>query len=389
MIRDSWNTRLVGHTDLGGKGDGMHVNVVDGYAYVGHMGHYDVGTSVVDVSDPAHPRLVTRIPRPAGTHSHKVQVVGDVLLANYERNHWEKTPATAWTAGLVIYDISKRTEPRQIAFFETPGHGVHRMTYWEPPYAYLTGTDTGYLGQFLIIVDLSDPSAPREVGRWWYPGQHAAADEPLTWVPTSGRRNGQEKRIQLHHALVRGDRAYCGWWDAGLVILDLSDRSAPALVSQLDFGPASTATHTALPLPGRDLVVTTDEQLVDGPGAPRTRARIVDVSDEAHPEVLSLIPEPAGDYAERGGRFGPHNLHEMRPGTLMDPNTIYMTYFNAGLRIYDLHDAANPVEVGFIVPEAPPGQASIQLNDLVVTADGLIYVTDRVRGGLYVVERTG
>lgn len=37
----------------------------------------------------------------------------------------------------------------------------------------------------------------------------------------------------------------------------------------------------------------------------------------------------------------------------------------------------------------PPGRRSSQLNDLVVAADGLVYVTDRYAGGLYLLERTG
>jgi sugar lactone lactonase YvrE len=51
-------------------------------------------------------------------------------------------------------------------------------------------------------------------------------------------------------------------------------------------------------------------------------------------------------------------------------------------------DARRPREVAYFVPEAPPGRSSIQFNDILVTADGLIYVTDRFTGGLYIVERT-
>ncbi len=394
MIRESKNMRLVGHTDLGGQGDGMHVNVVDGYAYVGHMGHTDAGTSVVDVSNPAKPRLVTQLGRPAGTHTHKVQVVGDVLVVNHERNPWERwgEGERSWSAGVAIYDVSRPEQPRQLSFFETPGKGVHRMTYWSQPYAFLSGSDAGWIDQFLRIVDLSDPTKPREVGRWWFPGQHATGGETPSWKPTEGHGSGAlgEKRVALHHALPTGDRAYCGWWDAGLVILDTSDIAAPRLVSHLDFGAdQSRCTHTALRLPGRDVLVVTDEQTSEGCSGLRTRARVVDITDEMRPRVVATLPEPQGDYCQRGGRFGPHNLHEMRPGSLQDPNTVYLTYFNGGLRVYDVSEASRPKEVAFIVPDAPPGRPSIQLNDLVVAADGLVYATDRYTGGLYVFERTG
>ena len=76
---------LVGHTDLAGTGDGMQIMRNGDVLYVGHMGDFGVGTSVVDVSDIARPRVVRQIPVPRGTHSHKVQLAGDLLLANHEQ----------------------------------------------------------------------------------------------------------------------------------------------------------------------------------------------------------------------------------------------------------------------------------------------------------------
>jgi sugar lactone lactonase YvrE len=45
--------------------------------------------------------------------------------------------------------------------------------------------------------------------------------------------------------------------------------------------------------------------------------------------------------------------------------------------------------VGFFIPPAPEGQKAPMFNDLYVDTDGLIYVTDRIKGGLYVLEYTG
>ncbi len=67
--------RLVGHTDLNGCGDGMHVARKASYAYVAHMGDSRIATSIVDVSDPTKPRVVRQMPAREGSHSHKVQVV--------------------------------------------------------------------------------------------------------------------------------------------------------------------------------------------------------------------------------------------------------------------------------------------------------------------------
>src|SRR5205814_9898906 len=162
------------------------------------------------------PRVVKQLETPVGTHSHKVQVVGDVLLVNYERSMFEPNAPT-WQGGLKVFDISTPASPRELAFLRMPGKGVHRMTYWEPPYAYMSGSDENFLDQFLVVVDLSDPTRPCEVGRWWFPGQREG--ETRSWTPTEGHAGAAgAQRIALHHPLIRGDRAYCGWWDAGLVI---------------------------------------------------------------------------------------------------------------------------------------------------------------------------
>ena len=387
---DALNMRLVGQTDLNGHGDCMHVNVQDGFVFVGHMGESRVGTSVVDVSDPRQPRVVAQLETPPGTHSHKVQVVGDVLLVNYERNAAFEPQASSWQGGLKVFDISKPAQPKEIAFLKMPGKGVHRMTYWEPPFAYMSGSDEGFIDQFLVIVDLSEPTRPCEVGRWWFPGQNTGGGETATWTPTQSHGGAPgAKRYALHHPLIRGERAYCGWWDAGLVILDISDKHKPKLVSQLEFGAdVSTATHTALPMPGRDVLVVTDEQLANDCKGMQTRVRVVDIADELVPKVIAEFPVPVGDFCSRGGRFGPHNVHEMRPGSLVDSNTVYVTWFNAGLRVVDISNAHQPREIAYFVPEPPPGRPSIQFNDLLVAADGLVYVTDRFTGGLYIIERT-
>ena len=371
------NMRLVGHCPMDWRGDGMHINLNDGHAYFAHMGDHGIGTSIVDVRDPESPRLVTQIPVPEGIHSHKVQVVGDTLLVNYERYKGGRGQG-----GLKVFDVSNPVEPREVGFLPMSGKGVHRMTYWEEPYAYVTGSEEGWNDQFFMIVDVSDPSRPREVGRWWMPGQHLAGGEQLELPP--GRIS------KLHHAIVRGDRAYCGWWDQGLVILDIADKEQPKLVSHLDFGAyQSGCTHTCLPLPGRDVLVVTDESTANECREVAKHVRVIDISDERNPREVSRFPVPGGDYPVRGGRFGPHNLHEMRPGTLQDSNTVYLTYFNAGVRVVDVSEPTDPREVAYFIPEAPEGRKTIQMNDLIVDENGLIYASDRFGGGLYIFELTG
>ncbi len=377
---ESWNTQLIGHTDLNGFGDGMHVNVRGQYAYVGHMGESRIGTSIVDISDRRAPKVVNQLETPVGTHSHKVQIVDDLLLVNYERNHREKT-ATSWKGGLKVFDLSgDPVNPREIAFYEMPGAGVHRMTFWEGPYATMSGSDEGYSDQFFIALDLSNPEQPVETGRWWFPGMHAAGGETPDW-------GTDKRRVAFHHAIVRNERAYCGFWDAGMVILDISDMSTPTLVSHLDFGSdVSRSTHTVLPIPSRGIAIVVDEETVDGCQDIPKQVRVVDIEDEKNPREISKFPVPQGDFCVDGARFGPHNLHEMRPGSYQSDATIFLTYFSAGLRIIDLSDPLKPAEVGYFVPSCPPGQPAPQLNDVYVHNDGTVFVTDRYNGGLYLLE---
>ena len=51
--------------------------------------------------------------------------------------------------------------------------------------------------------------------------------------------------------------------------------------------------------------------------------------------------------------FGPRNLHENRPETFQSEELLFATYHNAGLRIFDIHDAFAPKEIAGFVPDAP------------------------------------
>jgi hypothetical protein len=50
----SHKMRLIGHSDQGGRPDGVQLMVHRGFAYIGHM--FSKGFSVVDVRDPTRPK---------------------------------------------------------------------------------------------------------------------------------------------------------------------------------------------------------------------------------------------------------------------------------------------------------------------------------------------
>ena len=369
---------LVGHSDLAGRGDGMQIMRNGDLLYVGHMGDFGVGTSVVDIADPARPRVLRQIPVQKGTHSHKVQLAEGLLLANHEQYPYRL--GVPESTGLVVYDVAKPADPRRIGFLPVNGLGVHRIWFAGGRYAYASARESGYRDRILIVIDLGDPTNPRLASRWWWPGQQEADAE----------RAANESDIGAHHVIVQGDRAYGGYFDAGVVIYSVGDEGALDLVSSLSWAKRSGGhphTHTALPLGDRKLLAVTDEAIEPDCTGARKDIHLVDISDETRPKEISRFPVPTGDYCSRGLRFGPHNLHENRPGTFWSDRIVFATYFNAGLRVYDTDDPLHPEEIAHYVPEAPAGQRAIQLNDVLVGVDGLIFVTDRIRGGLYILRR--
>jgi hypothetical protein len=356
--------RHVSHSGLGGCGDGMQVVREGDALYVAHYGKSGMGTTVLDVSAPAAPRVVLQLAAPPGTHTHKVQVADGLMLVNEERFR----ESAEWSAGLVVYDVSEPLAPRRIGRWECGGDGVHRIVWTGGRYAQMSATPPGHSDRIWVVVDLADPEHPVEAGRW-------ELEEP---APPG-------KRYAAHHALAEGDLAFMGYCDAGLVVLDVADATRPRTLGRVAWEPGG-GTHTCLPLPGRRLVVVTDEQLQDGPGAPRRYVRVVDVSDPAAPRIRSVCPEPGGEFDALPLRYGPHNLHENRAGSYRSARLAFVTYFNAGLRVYDLADPERPAEVAWWVPDAPAGQGAAQTNDLFVEAGARVWLTDRFAGGLDCLE---
>lgn len=261
---------------------------------------------------------------------------------------------------------------------------------------YATGLPRGYQGHVLQIVDISDPAEPVEVARWWHPGQWRAGGEDAAAPGTLLHGGSYASR----------DRAYLPYGAGGLVVLDISDVRTPRMISALSFSPPFNpyiAVHTAIPLEDRPLVLVNSEAVAENGDEPLNFAGIVDISDETAPRLVSLCPLPATsqdapfrNYYEKGGRFGPHNQHQCQgnDALLHDENLLFLTYFNAGLRVYDISDERAPREVGWFVPPdpqtrlgpLPSGALVTQTEDVLVDARRNIYITDKNQG-IYVLRQ--
>jgi hypothetical protein len=389
MTKLAHNVKRIAHLDLPGAGQ---VSVVGNYAYVGHITNRErLGTSILDVSDPRKPKVMSQIfLDDADSHSHKARVVGDIMIVNHERNagpmgrkaeNLAPEKSTYSEGGFKLYDVSDRSRPKLITHHRTGGIGVHRFDMDES-YAYISTEMEGYLGNILVIYDIRNPARPEEVSRWWMQGQHTAAGETPTW---RGRRN------RLHHALRVGDQLWAACWHAGLRVIDVSDIRVPSAIGKYNYHPPfPEPSHTFLPLPfevgGRRVALAIDEEdhahgaeeIQRRRGRPHACLWLLDVTFPATIQPLALyeVSELDSPWSRvTPGRFGAHQFQER----LYD-NYVCCAWFSGGLRIVDVANPETPLEAGYFIPEPVAGMPCPQTNDVYVDARRLIYIVDRYAG---------
>jgi hypothetical protein len=161
--------------------------------------------------------------------------------------------------------------------------------------------------------------------------------------------------------------------------------------------PFGGGTHNALPLPDRNLLIVVDETVLDDQEDGFKPIWVFDNQVKSNPISISTFPAPSDkDYLKVGGHFGPHNVHENRPGSFVSSELIFATYQNAGLRVYDIKNQFQPKEVAAFVPPPPTTWVDPRPNrpivlhsaDVFVDANALCYMTD-FNAGLYIVEYKG
>ena len=150
-------------------------------------------------------------------------------------------------------------------------------------------------------------------------------------------------------------------------------------------------------MPGRNLLILGDEATTSSCANGLAYTWVIDVRAPDNPVSIATLPTPdEEDFCAKGAKFGPHNMHENRPGSFVSEELIFATYHNAGLRIYDVRDAFQPKQVGYFVPPPPekivdqrPKPAKvIQSCDVFVDPNGVMYLTD-TNAGLYILQYEG
>jgi hypothetical protein len=284
------------------------------------------GYAVVDLSDPTVPTVLAErrnllADREDGplVGIYDVKHDGDTLLVVGPAN-----PGQGQLAGALVVDVSDPANPEQRAFYGTD-YPIHNA-YLEGDTAYLTA-NSGERRR-LAIVDVADE--PTRIGEW----DLTEYDEAWTDVPPFPR--------VLHDVYVHDDVAYLAHWDAGTWLLDVSDPTAPQVISHIGRDAETVAEElesgvdSYSSLPGNSHYAAVDDAgdlLAVGREAWATEALpaggpggidLLDVSDPASPQYRTTIePPPTPDATQDGSWTTAHNF-EFRDGVL------YSSWYRGG-----------------------------------------------------------
>ena len=401
-VQSAQNMQIIGHSDLNGAGKGGEGLALHQYPdgrrvlFLAHEAE-PMCVSIIDVTKPEDPTVIEQIPDPAPhLRCNSLGLSGTVMAVAHQSDKPGQDGA-----GMEVWSVTDPAHPRRISVFDTSGphsRGVHYLWFVDGHYAYLSTGARDFTprnpldDQFFMIVDLSDPEHPKETGRWWLPGMRDGDQAPPP------PRVSIDSGVRMHTPVVppeRPDRAYIGWIDGGWVILDISDKAHPKLVSRRSWQSQDVGfAHTVVPIPSRNLAIQSEEAVQANCKDWPKRDWVWDISDERKPFVLAaLAPGDIAALCKQGGRFGAHNIYQNQPGPTAArlTRTVVGSFFNGGVRIYSILDARAPQEIGHLIEAPPPGNAthSIQINDMYVDEHGLIYANDRLTGGLDIIRYSG
>ena len=386
---------LNGH---GGMGEGMAMQRTSDGRRILWLAHESApkNFTAVDVSDPRAPKVIVQTELPHGQmRSNSLEVSGNLMAVAYQVTKFGLKPA-----GFELFDISVPEKPRSIAMFDASGphsRGCHALWFVDGKTVHMACADPELKprnpkdDQVYRIVDVSNPSKPTPVGRWHLPGTMEGDDAP----PPERLPAAHDAGFRAHNTNVypqRPDRCYLGYLDGGIFVLDISDRSRPRVVSQWRNSPPYNGfSHTVLPLFGRNLLVVTDESIQDDGADWPKLVWLLDARDERNLVSIGTLPVTGvKPLLHNGGRCGAHNVHENPPGAgaWRSEDIVLGTFFNAGVRAYDVRDPLAPREVAHFVPPKPEGSpvATAQVNDVFVDDRGIVFAVDRHAGGLYALE---
>jgi hypothetical protein len=398
---NSLNMKLLARHALngyGGMGEGMSMQLLAGGRRVLWLAHESApkNFTALDVTDPRAPKVVVQTDLPhKDMRSNSLEVSGNLMAVAYQVSMAGLKPA-----GFELFDISEPERPRSVSFFDASGpysRGCHQLWFVDGETVHMACSDPDLKPRNLMddqvyrIVDVRNPAKPAAAGRWHLEGTMEGDSAP----PPKRLPPKFDAGFRAHNTNVypqRPDRCYLGYLDGGMMVLDIADRARPKLVSRWSNSPPYNGfTHTVLPLFGRDLLVVTDESIQDDGADWPKLVWLLDARDEKNLVSIGTLPvSGVKPMLHKGGRCGAHNVHENPPakGAWKSENIVLGTFFNAGVRAYDISDPYDPREVAWYIPETPERSpvGTAQVNDVFVDDRGVVFCVDRHTGGLYALE---
>lgn len=297
------------------------------------------GAVVVDVSDPGKPVETAVLDTPAMNDPHeslKVSEERGLLAANDLNGPF-----------FDIYDVSKDcTKPELLASVEFPGTAGHEGNFSPDGRTYWTGDRTNGNNRY-CPVDVSDPRDPRLILCWSNPGG------------THGM-SFSDDGMRGYFSLDQGaNPAAPGGSANGLLILDVSDiqlrKENPEIreISRLLWADGAQAQMSQpMTIGGRPYLLFADEL---GRGA----GRIIDLSDEANPFIVSRLkldvhlPEHTGlDGIDGGSGLFVYDGHYCQADNERNTTAVACGYFESGIRVFDVRDPVAPKEIAYYNPPA-------------------------------------
>jgi len=416
-LKGPWLTPLA---QTNGLGVGINqVRVHNGIGYLAGYGSPALlfGILMADVSDPTNMRALSFIPCKPGTrcpylgvnYNRHILVFGSSRNSN---NPVQPPPGQQPDSGWSFWDVTNPANPSLLSHLSTLANGSTHQFEMDDRYLYACGQSVrGTAGDEFQIVDYQNASAPFLVSSFHIQGQRPGETPE---AQDEKNPNGTPQRLSCHALNYHKDRVYIAYRDAGLVVLDVSDRSAPKQLARYDYVPPFNgggfgASHSpALVLPDLNehprLLVLTDE-IFECPGG---FGRVMDISDILNPDVVAgkrsaniqvlsnyRLPHVSDDFDFNTGQF------VCRPGTqtiyvpwfdYRSPSLFYQSWYDQGLRAWDISNPHLPREVGYYLSPryAALGRVDRHTREAYQDPDtGLIYLPDGSGGGLTVLRWTG
>ena len=199
---ESMNMRLVGYNDLQGRSAYQPTIHHQGNRYIAYIGHHGGtpqtpkpvntlsgqaefnGTSIVDVTDPAHPQYLAHLPGTPGDYeeggAQMTRVCDGKTLPKGDPN---KTYLLRVFGGKShqIYDVTDPAKPVLVWQREGVLNDTHK-SWWEcdTGIAFLVSGVPGWrVNRMTEVYDLSDPAHPVKIREFGLPGQEPGSVGPI------------------------------------------------------------------------------------------------------------------------------------------------------------------------------------------------------------------